>query len=122
MKRKNLTFLGLALVLAVIIYLGFWLGKADSTLATRMTISFVSGALCSTLAGFSGMWVSIRANIRTASAARGSLNKALQISLRGGAGTGLSVVALSLLGGGGLFWAFVGLNHPRDVPTQIGGC
>jgi K(+)-stimulated pyrophosphate-energized sodium pump len=119
MKRQNRTILGLALVLAVIIYLGYWLGKGDSTLATRMTISFVSGALCSTLAGFSGMWVSIRANIRTASAARGSLNKALQISLRGGAVTGLSVVALSLLGVGVLFWAFDGLNHPRDVPTQI---
>src|SRR5438093_10008174 len=119
LKRQNQTILGLALVLAVIIYLGYWLGKGDSTLATRMTISFVSGALCSTLAGFSGMWVSIRSNIRTASAARGSLNKALQISLRGGAVTGLSVVALSLLGVGVLFWAFDGLNHPRDVPTQI---
>src|SRR5438445_1473130 len=119
LKRQNQTILGLALLLAVIIYLGYWLGKGDSTLATRMTISFVSGALCSTLAGFSGMWVSIRSNIRTASAARGSLNKALQISLRGGAVTGLSVVALSLLGVGVLFWAFDGLNHPRDVPTQI---
>src|SRR5438309_1787650 len=119
LKRQNQTILGLALLLAVIIYLGYWLGKGDATLATRMTISFVSGALCSTLAGFSGMWVSIRSNIRTASAARGSLNKALQISLRGGAVTGLSVVALSLLGVGVLFWAFDGLNHPRDVPTQI---
>src|SRR5437016_3593624 len=119
LKRQNQTILGLALLLAVIIYLGYWLGKGDSTLATRMTISFVSGALCSSLAGFSGMWVSIRSNIRTASAARGSLNKALQISLRGGAVTGLSVVALSLLGVGVLFWAFDGLNHPRDVPTQI---
>src|SRR2546421_451474 len=119
MRRQNRTILGLALLLAIIIYLGYWLGKDDSTLAGRMTISFVAGALCSTLAGFSGMWVSIRSNIRTASAARGSLNKALQISLRGGAVTGLSVVALSLLGVGVLFWAFDGLNHPRDVPTQI---
>src|SRR5579864_8265017 len=119
LKRQNQTILGLALVLAVIIYLGYWLGKGDATLATRMTISFVSGALCSTLAGFSGMWVSIRSNIRTASAARTSLNKALQISLRGGAVTGLSVVALSLLGVGTLFWAFDGLNNPTDVPTQI---
>ncbi len=119
LKRQNQTILGLALVLAVVIYLGYWLGKGDATLATRMTISFVSGALCSTLAGFSGMWVSIRSNIRTASAARTSLNKALQISLRGGAVTGLSVVALSLLGVGTLFWAFDGLNNPTDVPTQI---
>jgi K(+)-stimulated pyrophosphate-energized sodium pump len=119
LKRQNQTILGLALLLAIIIYLGYWLGKGDATLATRMTISFVSGALCSTLAGFSGMWVSIRSNIRTASAARSSLNKALQISLRGGAVTGLSVVALSLLGVGTLFWAFDGLTNPTAVPTQI---
>jgi len=119
LKRQNRTILGLALLLAVIIYLGYWLGKGDATLATRMTISFVAGALCSTLAGFSGMWVSIRSNIRTASAARSSLNKALQISLRGGAVTGLSVVALSLLGVGTLFWAFDGLSNPTEVPTQI---
>ena len=80
-----------------------------------MTISFVSGALCSTLAGFSGMWVSIRANIRTASAARSSLNKALQIALRGGAVTGLSVVSLSLLGVGTLFWAL------RRAEASAGG-
>src|SRR5437867_838547 len=119
LRRQNRTILSLALALAVVIYLGYWLGKGDSTLAMRMTVSFVAGALCSTLAGFSGMWVSIRSNIRTASAARTSLNRALQISLRGGAVTGLSVVALSLLGVGVLFWAFDGLNHPRDVPTQI---
>src|SRR5579864_9138354 len=119
LRRQNQTILGLALVLAIIIYLGYWLGKGNSTLAVRMTISFVAGALCSTLAGFSGMWVSIRSNIRTASAARTSLNRALQISLRGGAVTGLSVVALSLLGVGTLFWAFDGLNTPTEVPTQI---
>ncbi len=119
LKRQNRTILMLSLVLAVVIYLGYFFGKKDSTLAMRMTISFVAGALCSTLAGFSGMWVSIRANIRTASAARNSLNGALQIALRGGAVTGLSVVSLSLLGVGVLFYAFDGLNNPTAVPSQI---
>jgi K(+)-stimulated pyrophosphate-energized sodium pump len=119
LRRQNKTILSLALVLAIIIYAGYALGKGDSRLAVRMTISFVAGALCSTLAGFSGMWVSIRSNIRTASAARTSLNRALQISLRGGAVTGLSVVALSLLGVGTLFWLFDGLRDPKAVPTQI---
>ena len=119
LKRQNRTILMLSLVLAIIIYLGYFFGKKDSTLAMRMTISFVAGALCSTLAGFSGMWVSIRANIRTASAARNSLNGALQIALRGGAVTGLSVVSLSLLGVGVLFYAFDGLNNPTAVPSQI---
>ncbi len=119
LRRQNRTILGLALILAIVIYLGYRLGKNDSTLAMRMTISFVAGSLCSTLAGFSGMWVSIRSNIRTASAARTSLNGALQISLRGGAVTGLSVVALSLLGVGTLFWAFGGIEDPTSVPDQI---
>ena len=119
MRRQNKTILMLALVLAAIIFLGYALGKGDTGLAVRMTISFVLGALCSTLAGFSGMWVSIRSNIRTAAAARSSLNGALQIALRGGAVTGLSVVALSLLGVGVLFLLFDGLHYPQQVPTQI---
>jgi K(+)-stimulated pyrophosphate-energized sodium pump len=118
-RRQNKTILLLALVLAVIIYKGYYFGKGDGILARRMTISFVAGALCSVLAGFSGMWVSIRSNIRAASAARTSLNRALQIALRGGAVTGLSVVSLSLLGVGLLFFLFDGLNNPTEVPTQI---
>ncbi len=121
LRRQNKTIVALAVVLAVIIFAGYAVGKGDSTLATRMTVSFVLGAACSLLAGFSGMWVSIRSNIRVASAARTDLNSALQIALRGGAVTGLSVVALSLLGVGILFWIFGGLDpeHTRHVPDQI---
>ena len=54
--------------------------------------------------GYVGMWISIRSNIRTASAARTSLNDALRIALRGGAVSGLFVVAMSLFGVGGLYW------------------
>ncbi len=119
LRRQNKTIIILALALAVIIYLGYLIGKGDSALAMRMTISFVIGAACSLAAGFSGMWVSIRSNIRVASAARTDLNRALQIALRGGAVTGLSVVALSLLGVGILFWLFGGLENPQEVPHQI---
>ncbi len=119
LRRQNTTIVALALVLAIIIYLGYFFGRGDTTLAARMTISFIVGAVCSLLAGFSGMWVSIRSNIRVASAARTDLNRALQIALRGGAVTGLGVVALSLLGVGGLFWFFDGLNNTKEVPFQI---
>ncbi len=119
LHRQYTTIITLAVALAVIIYLGYFLGKNDATLAVRMTISFVMGAICSLAAGFSGMWVSIRANIRTASAARTDLSRALQIALRGGAVTGLGVVALSLLGVGGLFWFFDGLANVKLVPFQI---
>src|SRR5438034_1996500 len=72
-------------------------------MAIATTLAFCFGALCSGIAGYIGMFVSIRANLRTASAVRTSLNRALQIALRGGAVSGLFVVAMSLLGVGGLF-------------------
>ncbi len=68
-----------------------------------IAVSFVVGAGCSSLAGYLGMKVATQANIRTASAARKSLNQALQVAFSGGAVMGLSVVGLGLLGLGGLF-------------------
>ncbi len=87
----------------------------------KVTVSFLIGAACSAIAGYIGMFVSIRANIRTAAAAMTSLNRALQIALRGGAVSGLSVVAMSLLGVGGLVWLFGGMEDYRHVPLQIVG-
>ena len=81
-------------------------------LASYAAGSFVFGAICSGIAGYVGMFVSIRTNIRTASAARTSLNRSLQIALRGGAVSGLFVVAMSLLGVGGLFAGSRPLGSP----------
>ncbi|MGH2907636.1 MAG: sodium-translocating pyrophosphatase, partial [Solirubrobacterales bacterium] len=72
-------------------------------LAGWTTLSFVLGAICSVAAGYVGMWVSSRTNVRAAAGARTSLNDALQTALRGGAVSGLFVVAMSLLGVAGLF-------------------
>ena len=125
LRRQNRTIIMMSAALAGVVFLGYYFGKHNDDgspnvqLAIRMTVSFVVGAACSLAAGFSGMWVSIRTNIRTAAAARTSLNEALKIALRGGAVTGVSVVALSLLGVGALFFLFGGLEHPTQVPTQI---
>src|SRR3989442_602907 len=91
------------------------------TLGWKTRVVFAVGAICSGIAGFSGMFVSIRANLRAASAARSSLARALQLALRGGAVTGLSVVAMSLLGVGVLFLAFGGMKDPTSVPYQLVG-
>ncbi|HLC17172.1 MAG TPA: sodium/proton-translocating pyrophosphatase, partial [Thermodesulfovibrionia bacterium] len=93
------------------------------SIALKVTFSFILGAACSALAGFIGMFVSIRSNIRAASAARESLNKAMQIALRGGAVSGLTVVSMSLLGVGGLFYLYGGLDPDKTlmVPLQIVG-
>jgi len=69
-------------------------------------VAFLIGAFCSALSGYIGMYVSVKANIRTASAARRSLNEALKTSFRGGAVSGLAVVSLSLLGVAGIFYAY----------------
>src|SRR5438552_1163931 len=61
-------------------------------------IAFIVGAACSALAGYIGMYISVRSNSRTASAATRSLREAITVSLRGGAVSGFLVVALSLLG------------------------
>ena len=92
-------------------------------LAASTVISFILGALCSGVAGYIGMWVSIRSNIRTASAARTSLNDALQIALRGGAVSGIFVVAMSLLGVGGLYMVLTTVLHVSEtqVPFMIVG-
>src|ERR1700734_3737522 len=121
LRRQYRTIGAIAVVLALVVFFGYRLSPRTSPYALKTVVSFLVGAVCSGLAGFTGMYCSIRANIRTASAARTSLNKALQMALRGGAVTGLVVVALSLLGVGTLFLFFGGLEHPEAVPYQLVG-
>ncbi len=128
LSRQYKTIFVLAAVAAILIYTFYHLNRNVANIAEmgpgtalRITIAFVTGALCSAIAGYIGMFVSIRANIRTAAAATKSLNRALQIALRGGAVSGLTVVSMSLLGVGGLFYLFDGMKDYHHVPLQIVG-
>jgi K(+)-stimulated pyrophosphate-energized sodium pump len=118
LSRQNRTIAMLAVVVALLLFVGYGVLRQTTpsdpvsdpkVLATFVTLSFFLGALSSGIAGYMGMWVSIRTNIRVASAAMQSLNDALQVALRGGAVSGLFTVAMSLLGVGGLFAAIMGL-------------
>ena len=83
--------------------------------------AFIAGAFCSALAGFLGMRVATKANVRTANAARTSLNKALGVAFRGGAVMGLSVVGLGVLGLGLLFLLFIELfgGHGHALKNTV---
>src|ERR1700756_3808697 len=130
LSRQNRTIILLAAVLAVLIFLLYGFVRTPSPadpvppvqMAFWTTFSFVLGALCSVIAGYIGMWVSIRANIRTAAAVRSSLNAGLRVAMRGGAVSGLFVVAMSLLGVGGLYYLLESLGHdPQKIPFTIVG-
>src|SRR2546426_3508774 len=83
-------------------------------------IAFIVGAACSALAGYIGMYISVRSNARTASAATRSLKEAITVSLRGGAVSGFLVVALSLLGVSSIFFVYSKvLGHPDAIAPFI---
>jgi len=77
-------------------------GASEENSSPLVGLSFVVGALCSALAGFIGMRVATKANVRTANAARTGLGKALEIAFSGGSVMGMGVVGLGILGLGGL--------------------
>jgi len=90
-------------------------------LGYRTGIAFLVGAACSMTAGIIGMYISVRSNLRTASASRRSLVEAVQVAMRGGAVSGFLVVAMSLLGVYLVFIAFGGFEHPAQAPFLIVG-
>jgi K(+)-stimulated pyrophosphate-energized sodium pump len=91
-------------------------------MALYTTLSFLFGAFCSAVAGYVGMFVSIRANLRTAAAAKRSVAEALRIALRGGAVAGIFVVAMSLLGVAVMYLSLSALGvEEQKIPFLIVG-
>ena len=93
----------LAVFVLVVAALLAFANRATEGSSALIGVSLVAGALCSALAGFAGMRVATAANVRTAAAARTSLNRALEVAFSGGAVMGFSVVGLGMLGLSSLF-------------------
>jgi K(+)-stimulated pyrophosphate-energized sodium pump len=90
-------------------------------LGVYTAVAFLVGAACSMASGIIGMFISVKANLRTAAAARNSLVGAVTVAMRGGAVSGFLVVALSLLGVYGIFVLFGGFDNPARAPFLIVG-
>ncbi len=108
-------------VLFVAILLGIQ-GSLQVDSSPLMALSFIVGALCSGLAGFIGMKVATKANVRTTNAARTSLGEGLNVAFNGGSVMGMGVVGLGVLGIGLLFILYTnmfGVENIQQVLTVI---
>ena len=109
----------LSIFVAAVAILLYFKGNAEEGSNGVVAISFIVGAICSALAGFIGMKVATKANVRTTHAARTSLGKALEVAFAGGAVMGLGVVGLGVLGLSGLFMIYSemgwGINEVLNV-------
>jgi K(+)-stimulated pyrophosphate-energized sodium pump len=99
------------------------LGFGGHHLGWGTAVGFLIGAILSAAAGFVGMNVAVRSNVRTAEAARSGLPQALNVAFRAGSVTGLLVVGLGLLGVAGYYWALTGwLGHdPKSAVNDLVG-
>jgi K(+)-stimulated pyrophosphate-energized sodium pump len=131
LKRQYKTIGILAVVALVIIICANYFANLSkgsdvaSGIAWHTGIAFITGALCSAVSGFIGMYMAVNSNVRVAASAKNGLDKALKIGLKGGAVTGLAVTALSLFGVATIFLIYGGASGNngliKEAPSLLVG-
>tara|TARA_Y100000739_G_scaffold229573_1_gene244779 strand:+ start:69 stop:2582 length:2514 start_codon:yes stop_codon:yes gene_type:complete len=109
----------LAIFVACVAVLLYFKGENDADSTGMVAVSFVVGAICSALAGFIGMKVATKANVRTTQAARTSLAKGLEVAFSGGAAMGLGVVGLGVLGLSSLLFTYQGMDSLDGITVVL---
>ncbi|MEK7595950.1 MAG: sodium-translocating pyrophosphatase [Patescibacteria group bacterium] len=118
-QYRTIGFISLFLAAALFIVYSY---SGDFELGWQTAVSFVLGAFSSAIAGIIGMIISTTANLRSAAASKNGVNAALQVAFRGGAISGIIVVALSLFGISGLFLFYQYLGYEAvKIPSIIVG-
>lgn len=110
---------GLAVFVLAVAILLYFKGSSEIGSSGMVAVSFIIGAICSALAGFIGMRVATKANVRTTQAARTSLGRALEVAFAGGAVMGLGVVGLGILGLSALFIIYQNIWPGADNLTLV---
>ncbi len=129
LRRQYSTIAMISVVVAILVggLLGLLTGDTGIPginafgVAWRTALAFMTGAICSGVAGFIGMYVAVRSNVRCASASQRNLREALLVALHGGAVSGFLVVSLSLLGVTAIYFAYGGYTTPEIAPQLIVG-
>lgn len=119
LKAEYTILTGFVIVVAAALYAGAIYGKSGSPL---IALSFVLGAFCSALAGYIGMLVATKANVRTTNAARTGLPQALEVAFAGGSVMGMGVVGLGVFGLSVLFVGYsshFGIESPESLKEVI---
>ncbi|MEK7637501.1 MAG: sodium-translocating pyrophosphatase, partial [Patescibacteria group bacterium] len=122
--KRQYTTIGLIAIGVAVLIAAVYFATGKPAQAWQTSIAFLIGAIASGLAGYMGMYVSVRANSKVAAAAdRGSLRGAMSAALRGGAVEGMLVSSLTLLGLSALYFVYTQWLHfdPREVPGAIIG-
>ena len=123
-REGAMAFLGreyrvLAIFVLVVAALLAWSNAGKEGTSPLVGLSVIAGAVCSGLAGFFGMRIATAANVRTAAAARTSLNGALKVAFSGGAVMGFSVVGLGVLGLSLLYLLYNGMFQSGDAQLDM---